>query len=624
MKRFKKLSLPILFVILFTASIISVKVIHLISDYGTLINYIGIVRGASQRVIKLETNGVEDDTLIDYVDGILHELITGEGQYGLIVTSNREYNDSLFRLQDKWREIKDEIFRVRAGEPAKQLVTDSEELFKVANDTVFAMENYLNLRAASLGRLFFAAAVLCAGLFLVHVHRFFELKSKNEQLSDMARRDKLTGALNLTAFKEDADQIMKENPDLKFAVVYIDIENFKYINDIMGYSFGDDILRKYARIMMDTLQENELLARNVADRFAVLRHYQDKEDLLRVQKLADRNFVQGLLGMQGKQMITVACGLCCVEDVVEKLDTEGLLDRANYAQKTVKNNPGIHYAFYNENIRERMRGENEIKNRMGEALANREFIVYYQPKVGLVSGRIEGAEALVRWQTPDRGLLPPGVFIPILEKNQFISMVDQYVFEEVCRFIARRIKEGKKLVPVSVNVSKIQFYNPNFVTVYARIKNRYQIPAQMLEIEFTETASFENQNYLLHLVNELHENGFRCSLDDFGQGYSSLGMLKELPIDALKLDAMFFRECMDMEKENTIIRSIVTMINELNIESVAEGIEHEEQVEFLKSIGCGMVQGYVFYRPMPESDFEELLGEPKEEERYLKADPITV
>lgn len=617
MKWYKRMTLPILFMILSAVSIISIRVISQVSNYGKLINYVGIVRGASQRVIKLETNGEKSDELIGYVSDILDELITGEGRYGLVAARDKAYNECLAALKIKWNIVKDEIYQVREGEASKQLLAESEELFQIANETVFAMEAYSHKRTTELVKLFFVTALICVGYFVMHIRRFFELKNKNEHLEDLAKRDKLTGAYSLSSFKSEADIIISNNPNTKFAVLYLDIENFKYINDIMGYSFGDDILKKYAALMMKSLGKNELFGRNVADRFMVLKTYQNKEELLRAQKEADRVFLKSVMGSEGKQIITVACGICCIEDVLEKLDTEGLLDRANYAQKTVKNDPGLHYAFYNEDIRNTMRKETEIRNRIGEALANQEFLVYYQPKVGLMSGRIEGAEALVRWQTPDRGLIPPDLFIPVLEKNHSISQLDQYVFEQVCIWMTNRMRTGKRIISVSVNVSKIQFYNPNFAEIYAGIKNKYQIPDQMIEIEFTETAAFDNQSYIIEIVNELHKNGFRCSLDDFGKGYSSLGMLKELPIDTLKLDAMFFRECLDMDKENTIIRNIVSMINELNITSVAEGIESQEQVEFLRSIGCGMVQGYVFYKPMPEEKLDDILAEGQEGLDYV-------
>ena len=197
-----------------------------------------------------------------------------------------------------------------------------------------------------------------------------------------------------------------------------------------------------------------------------------------------------------------------------------MVNRANFAQKEVKNKPGKHYAFYGDEIRQKLIAEMKVKDRMQEGLDNEEFVVYMQPKVGVEDGAVRGAEALVRWAVPGNGLLSPGLFIPVLEKNHFIGKVDRFVFEKVCIWLHERMEKGLAVVPVSVNVSKIQFYNPDFIPVYASIKKQYGIPDGLLEIELTESAAFEHEEYLLQVVRELHDYGFLCSLDDFGTGYS--------------------------------------------------------------------------------------------------------
>lgn len=186
--------------------------------------------------------------------------------------------------------------------------------------------------------------------------------------------------------------------------------------------------------------------------------------------------------------------------------------------------------------------------------------------------------------------------------------MDQYVFEEVCRWFRSRLRQGLPILPVSVNVSKVRFYTPDFTKTYIAIKDRYEIPDQVLEIEFTETVAFENQVYMREIVKELHDNGFTCSLDDFGTGYSSLGVLKNMSFDVLKLDGSFFRDSKDITRERKIISGVISMIQDLEIRTVAEGVEQEEQVEFLRNIGCDLIQGYYYYRPMPLDAFERLLG----------------
>lgn len=316
-------------------------------------------------------------------------------------------------------------------------------------------------------------------------------------------------------------------------------------------------------------------------------------------------------------MMTIAGGICCAEDMVEEPEAVRMVDRANFAQKEVKNKPGKRYAFYGEEIRRKLIAEMSVKDRMQEGLDNEEFVVYMQPKIGVKDGTVKAAEALVRWEVPGEGLLSPGFFIPVLEKNHFIGKVDRYVFEKVCIWFRERMEKGETVVPVSVNVSKIQFYSPDFIPVYAGIKKKYEIPDKMLEIELTESVAFEHEEYLLQIVRELHENGFLCSLDDFGTGYSSLGLLKYLPIDVLKLDGVFFRVSVDVNREQTILKYIINMVKQLHISTVAEGVEREEQVEFLKSVDCDLIQGFVFYRPMPIREFEKVLAANRKEKRQI-------
>lgn len=614
MKKYFRTLLLLLLGMLVAISGVSIKRISDIRDYGKLINYVGIVRGASQRVVKLETNGRPDDELTAYVEGILNELITGQGVYGLVLADCRQYQLDLDLLKDQWDHVKKEIGEVRQGARADALIDSSERLFEIANDTVFTIEQYSGEMAEKTARMIFATALVSAAAFACtvyfYIRKFFQLKVTNEKLEELTSRDELTGAYRADKFYSEVNRMMEREPDAKFAVLYIDFENFKYVNDVFGYSYGDDLLKGYAQLVMSRLKEEELLARDVADRFVLLRRYETQEELLETQKMMDEEFLNSDIVMLNRHMLTIACGICCAEDLVEEPEAVKMVNRANFAQKEVKNKPGKHYAFYGEEIRQKLIAEMAVKDRMQEGLDNEEFVVYLQPKVGVEDGAVKGAEALVRWAVPGNGLLSPGLFIPVLEKNHFIGKVDRYVFEKVCKWLHDRMANGKTVVPISVNVSKIQFYNPDFIPVYAGIKKQYGIPDGMLEIELTESAAFEHEEYLMQVVRELHDNGFLCSLDDFGTGYSSLGLLKDLPIDVMKLDGVFFRVSVDVNRGHTILKYIIDMVKELNISTVAEGVEREEQVEFLKSAGCDLIQGFAFYRPMPVEQFEEVLDGP--------------
>ncbi|MEF9918452.1 MAG: bifunctional diguanylate cyclase/phosphodiesterase, partial [Eubacterium sp.] len=420
--------------------------------------------------------------------------------------------------------------------------------------------------------------------------------------------DALTGAPNLEKFQLDSRARLAENTHVQWAVFYSDINNFKYYNDVFGLKYGDEILKKYANLIKEDMTERDVFCHIGTDNFLVLRQYSDKKELIHRQEKVDKQIAQYVLRTKGQHLFTLSCGICCTEDLLEKHQIENLIERANFARKTVKDDPLNHYAFYDESIRDKMLSEKSIENRMYTALKNKEFTVYMQPKVSLETNQIVCAEALVRWVNPNGQIVPPDKFIPIFEKNLFITALDKYMLEEVCQWIRKRIDEKQCVVSVSVNVSRMQLFDPEFVKNYTEIKDKYRIPSGMIEVEFTESMIFENIEVFLQIIIALKKAGFLCSLDDFGKGYSSLNLLRKLPVDVLKLDKVFFDKDDAFEKARTIIIGVVAMVKQLNIKVVAEGVEEKEQVAFLRSIGCDLVQGYVFYRPMPLKEFEHILA----------------
>ncbi|MDU4621999.1 MAG: EAL domain-containing protein, partial [Clostridioides difficile] len=283
-----------------------------------------------------------------------------------------------------------------------------------------------------------------------------------------------------------------------------------------------------------------------------------------------------------------------------------IMDRANTARKTIKGGHKNSFAFYDKEMHKKILKEKEIENSMVDALNNGEFIVYFQPKYSLSDYQIIGAEALVRWDNPQKGLIPPIEFIPVFERNGFIVNIDFYVFEEVCKKIREWMDEGQKVVPISVNLSRMHFVNSNFIEKFKLIVDKYKIPTRLIELELTETAVLDNIEGLLDTMNNLKEKGFVISMDDFGTGYSSLNLLKELPVDILKLDRAFFTEKDESNNEKIVISNVIKMAKELKMKVISEGVETISQVEFLKQIGCDMVQGYLFSKPMPVKEFEKI------------------
>ncbi|NCC86315.1 MAG: EAL domain-containing protein [Clostridia bacterium] len=450
-------------------------------------------------------------------------------------------------------------------------------------------------------------AAVIVGLMSVGFVYYRVDKRYNSTLRDLIYKDELIGHISYAKFLIEAEEVLKANPKKKFAIYYGDVKNFKYINDTFGYDVGDKFIVYISELMKESLGEDGIFARINADNFAVLRNYENREDFIEkiyigLDKISEfpefkkENYKPG-----------VYVGVFCNEVLDKHESFSEMLDRANMAQKSIKGSHEFHLAFYNEEIRERIIAEKEIERKMETALDKGEFVVFYQPKYDVKSGEIIGAEALVRWNSPERGLMLPGKFIPLFEQNGFIVNLDQYVFETVCKTVREWIDKSKKVVSISINVSRVQFYRLDFVKRYTKIKNKYDIPDGLLELEFTESIVLENIELLQKIVTNLKANGFICSIDDFGSGYSSLNILKNLPMDILKLDRLFFKNSENTERDKALIASVVAMARALKMKTVSEGIETWNQVNFLKEIGCDIIQGYVYSEPISRNRFEHLV-----------------
>ncbi len=427
-------------------------------------------------------------------------------------------------------------------------------------------------------------------------------------MSKYVDTDVLTNGINYEKFLKDSQSLIENNPDTTFGVFYGDIQNFKYINDTFGYDVGDKILMFISQKIKETLEGTEgLFARISADNYTVIVPYTDKNEFVEpiYSVIDDICWFEDIQTAHYKPDIYV--GIYCSGEDDKDLTISEMIDRANMAQKSIKGSSEYHIAFYTEEIRERVIAEKELERRMDTALANGEFKAYFQPKYEVSSGEIVGAEALVRWDSPETGFMSPGKFIPLFEQNGFIINLDQYVFETVCKNMRAWLDAGIKVVPVSINVSRLQFYKLDFVKRYTKIKEKYDIPDGLLELEFTESIVFENLDILRKIVLSLKKVGFSCSIDDFGSGYSSLNVLKNIPMDTLKLDKLFFDDSENIERDKALISSVISLSRALNMKTVAEGIENWAQVAFLKEIGCDIIQGYVYSEPIPHARFTNLL-----------------
>lgn len=439
------------------------------------------------------------------------------------------------------------------------------------------------------------------------------LVKMNEEMSYINEFDLLTGYNNYASYKLSAAEQIKnvDNIDRSYSISYCDIKNFKIINDLYGYKTGDGLLQHWADIISRSLEPGESFARISADKFSITKMYSKKSEL----KSYFKRMVKELNGFPALKMhkfvIELVCGVYCIENSSDILSVEDMIDRANIAQKSVKYIGGNQFAEYSRQMREQIVREKEIEADMERALRDGEFNVYLQGQVNIQKNfAVTGAEALVRWIRPE-GILAPDMFIPLFEKNGFIVSIDRYVFEQVCKYIRERIDRNKRLFKISVNVSRISLFQPEFVQTYAKIKNKYKIPDEILELECTESIAIKNLQEIDRVSVEMRNNGFSFSMDDFGAGESSLNALKNLNIDVLKLDMGFFKNGLVSKKDRVIVGSIISMAKSLGMQIVAEGIEHLDEVRFLQQIGCDLVQGYVFTRPTPIENFiDEIENKP--------------
>ena len=414
--------------------------------------------------------------------------------------------------------------------------------------------------------------------------------------------DKLTGIYNRNGFYEATRKLLDENKDEQFCLIYWNIRRFKVINDLFGRNMGDDILIHFAQTLKNVF-ENEMATygRVERDNFicCVPNEVIERGDWKKINESS--YFVE-----DSEYQFFTCCGLYKI--VNPELSISNMGDKARVAMDTVKNNYLSPYAWYNENMWDTIVSEQNMIAEFKKAIQEKQFKVFYQPICRANDGVVIAAEALVRWEKPGKGLVSPGAFIPLFEKNGFISILDRYVWNEVCRLQKSRLEQNLRTVPISVNVSRVEFYNPLLCEEIWNIVKENDIPPGLIKIEITESAYADNPKQVQEAVEKLHEYGFVVLMDDFGSGYSSLNILKDLPIDILKIDIKFLEGFETSQKAAIIIEAIVRMAKWMNLTIVAEGVETRGEWDYLKSVECDLVQGYYFNRPMPENAFIELLG----------------
>lgn len=460
--------------------------------------------------------------------------------------------------------------------------------------------------------------IIC--LFMAVIYMLYHNQKKSRKsLEKIAYVDPVTNGRNDNCFAKDALSFIKEKPENYYSMISIDIKNFKVVNTTYGSRAGNQLLAYVYNFISKQLYEDELIARVHGDVFNILMRYTNEEEVTKRLKEMIHNLNKFNESNKDKYYLYFLTGIYVID--IPDMSMIMIQDRANVARKSVKEKDVSDLntcVFYRDLERQRLLREKDIENRMEEALANDEFKIYLHPKFDLQKNEITGAEALIRWLDPNHGLLLPQDFLPVFEKNSFILKTDLFVFSKTCDVLENWYTNGKKMVQISVNVSKLHMINPKFLDEYIDIFEKYSFPAQYIRFELTETILCDNLELLKDIVKQMHTYGFTMSLDDFGSGYSSLNLLKDIEADELKLDRDFFTSGSIDERNSCIIESIIDLAKKLHMDTVCEGIENQQQLEHLKELHCDMVQSFLLYLPLPTQEFEDLINK-KDNDNDTKA-----
>ena len=524
-----------------------------------------------------------------------------EDDYDVLYAENgKEALDIIAQQPDKISMIlMDLMMPVMNGFEALEALKKDPDLRKIPV-IVLTAEKSAELQALQMGAADFITKPFdMHEVILARVGRLIEL-SDGRQLISAAETDRISGLLNRSFFYEYANNLFKYHPDEEFDAVVMNIDQFHSINSLHGREFGDRVLRTIGAEILAYLEETKGIASRIqADRFEMFcEPHPDYSELLnRIQNAVNQ--------ITRKVNVHLRMGVAPYE---ANSDYVAMLDHATSACNMVRGDYHNPMKIFNEEMRKRELLNQKLLNDLYTAEREGQFKVYFQPKYDIQSDppMLAGAEALVRWSHPELGMISPGVFIPLFEGNGLISVVDHYVWRKT----GEQIREWKKKfgfsIPVSVNLSRADCFEPDLPGDLTRIRKDNDLGSRDLELEITESAYTENTGMMIDMMTNLKENGFRLEMDDFGSGYSSLNMLSEMPIDVLKMDMKFVQSIENSDTNLRLVKAIQDIAKYLNLQIVAEGAETQRQIELLKDIGCDLVQGFYFSKPLPAEEFTAL------------------
>lgn len=561
----------------FFGGIIDVSIIGFAAG-GVLMYYMSVIYVPKGLVDRLFTMVVHD-----MMDGVLLFDLDGN-----CIQANES---AIALVEPEYRENVAEAFEIWYQKELQKQVDENgrDTVIKVENKTLYLrifLKKLLDEDGAAIGA-------------------FIDIKNRTQEVNDLqaeryrATHDPLTGLYNKEFFYEKVRQRLDEQPEEQFILICSDIGNFKMVNDVFGTECGDRVLIRIARALHEMCKPDQIYGRIDNDGFALLMKKSDYgEEYF-------QNVPQSKVYVEKDIEYPIRLYLGVYEIVQKDLPVSVMCDRAKMAIATIKGNYQKRLAYYDEKLRQSVLNEQEIMGELDDAIASGQFHIYLQAQVN-GQGESHGAEALVRWIHPKKGYLPPSAFIDILEKNGAIVRLDRYIWELTCQKLREWTDEGREDMYLSVNISPKDFYFIDIYETFTSLVEQYGINPGRLHLEITETSVMTDVQQRIKIIERLQAYGFIVEMDDFGSGYSSLNMLKEIHVNVLKVDMVFLRKTTEMERSRKILRTIIALAQELGMETIVEGVETSEQLEFLKSISCDIFQGYYFAKPMEVSQFEEI------------------
>ena len=487
-------------------------------------------------------------------------------------------------------------------------------VIRETDNTSFAVIGFY--RAEDINNPGYTTIKLVLGEFLVFficvlglvIYGFVHTIRTRSKIAEMTDLNKELECPTRHKFEKVSAEIMNRNKATNFAFVVIEMAHFDYIYEQIGSTKMVTILKRLLVFIVKNLGIDETYAYADHGRFLMLCHFREISDL--ENRLTELVLLSTQYGSQvsGSIQLTYSGGIYTTNRKIADT-TPKMIDLAIAAQQATQYPCDFSvFRMYNEMLHSSSIQNDFIEVHMESALANQDFKVFYQPKFNIVERKIEGCEALVRWYNPELDeYMQPAVFLPLFEANRFIIKLDHYVFEQACLYIEDAIASGLPLVPVSVNASRITASDRDFVNYCVNMKKQHNILDGFITIEFTESFAYEDYDMLREIVAQLHQNGIKCSIDDFGSGFSSYSILKELPMDEIKLDSFFIREGFSKERDLAVLSSIIKLGRELHMKVTQEGVEHDDQVKLLRNLGCQVVQGYYYSRPLSLTEYIRFL-----------------